>query len=118
MQLTIPTTTRKYFQLALELLRSIPPLNTLNSKELAVLAELLYWDYHYRALDKEIRWKMVFDYSTKLLIMDHAYVDEQSLNNYLTSLRKKDILFKKTIKTNFGLDPLNPILTINFKINE
>jgi len=118
MQLTIPTTPQKYFHMALELLRSIPPLDTLNSKELSVLAELLYWDYHYRALEKEIRWKMVFDYDTKLLIMDKVPCDEQSLNNNLTSLRKKGIIEKKMIKTNFGLDPMNPSLTINFKINE
>lgn len=118
MQLTIPTTPRKYFHMAMELLRSVPPLNTLTPKAISILAEILYWDYYYRDLDKEIRWKMVFDYDTKLKIMDNVPCDRQSLYNNISLLKKAGIVDNNTIKTNFGLNPDNPSITFNFKINE
>jgi len=121
MNIPIKTTMFRYFRQSLEILKVLPPLNTLRARELDVLAGFLYFDYKYRTVDIEARSKILFDYDTKLNIRELAIIDEQSFNNCLTSLRKKGIIKKRGIETNYGLT-ISPegtaSITFNFKINE
>ena len=118
MVIPIPTTLPKYFRQCLEIIRIIPPLNTLRPKELDVLAGLLYEDYKYSHLAPDVRSKIVFDYTTKMELRDRIHIDEQQFNNCLTSLRKKGILKKRGIETNYGINPDKPFITFEFKIKE
>jgi hypothetical protein len=118
MQLTIPTTSRKFFHESVKILRSVPPLNELRPQTLSLLAEILYWDYYYRDLPDNIRWKMVFDYDTTEKMMDKIPCDRQALYNNKHVLKKLNIIGDDTVKTNLGINPLTPSITINFKIND
>lgn len=119
MEITIPVKNeRKYFRICLEILRSIPPLNTLRYKELDVLAELLYWNDKYRNLDQKIRWQLMFSYENKLTMQEHTLCDAPQLDNCLTGLRKKGILVKRTLPKDFGITLSNPQIKFDFKINE
>ena len=113
----------KYFRQSLEVLKILPPLNTLRHRELDVLSGFLYFDYVYRDVEIGARSKILFDYDTKLSIRELVSIDEQSFNNCLTSLRKKGILKKRGIETNYGLTPvetehgITSAITFNFIIN-
>lgn len=101
----------------LEIIRSIAPLNSLRYKELDVLGEILYWNHVYRETPVEDRWKLVFNYDTKINMMDHIFMDTNQFNNCLTSLRKKGILKGKSIISTFGVSPEHSNITVNFKIS-
>lgn len=121
MEIKINTTGHKFFRQGLEILKILPPLNALRARELDVLAEFLYWDHFYRAIDIVTRQKILFDYDTKMAMKENIHIDEQSFNNCLTSLRKKGILKKRSIDTNYGLTPNDDgtaSIVFNFKIDE
>lgn len=119
MTVTIPTTHRLYFRQALQCLKVIPPLNKLTSKELDILAEFLYWNYHYKALDQKVRNKIIFNYETRVEMRDYLNMREAIYNNYLTSLRKKGVITNRGISTDYGLDPDKGAMVIfKFVISE
>ena len=114
----IPTDKRKYFRQALELLRPIPPINSLTNRELDVLSEFLYYNYIYKDIPEELRAKIIFDYDTKLAMREYLTMGEAIFNNILTLLRKKNVLTKRGIVNSYGLNPDNPDIVFKFKINE
>lgn len=118
MVIPITTTPREFFRMNLEILKSFPPFNLLRSKELDVLAEILFYNYKYKDIDALVRGKVIFDYSTKVEMRENLSMDEQSFNNHLTTLRKKGILDKRNINKTFGIDPITPVITFNFKLEE
>jgi hypothetical protein len=113
----IETNKRKYFRQALELLRPIPPINTLANRELDVLAEFLYYNDKYKDIASELRAKVIFDYDTKLAMREYLEMGEAPFNNILTSLRKKGVLPKRGVVNSYGLSPENPDIVFKFKIN-
>lgn len=116
MNIKIPTTHRQYFRQALEIMKSIPPLNSLRNKELDVLGQLLYFNHVYGDLEPAIRGKVIFDYDTKIDMMEYIGMDEASFNNNLTSLRKNKILKGRSIISTFGLNTTSPDITFKFLI--
>lgn len=116
MLLTIPTTLQKYFRLHLELIRSIPPLDTLRYKELDVLSQILYWNYVYKDVPKEDRSRLIFHYDNKIKMSDSIFMELSQFNNCLTSLKKKGVLKDKMAVSDFGVNPDNPVLQVDFKI--
>lgn len=120
MNIPIKTTMFRYYRQSLEILKVLPPLNTLRARELDVLAGFLYFDYKYRTVEIEARSKILFDYDTKMELKELISIDEQSFNNCLTSLRKKGVLKKRSIETNYGLTPNDDgtaSIVFNFKID-
>jgi hypothetical protein len=118
MTIPIPTDKRKYFRQALELIKPIPPINTLTNRELDVLAEFLYYNYKYRDIKEDLRAKIIFDYETKLAMREYLKMEEASFNNILTSARKKNILTKRGIVKDYGLNPDTPDILFKFSITE
>lgn len=104
----------------LELLRSISPVNKLVNSQLDVLAELLYFNYVYKNIDKVIRCKILFDYETKNKMKEYLGMGNQSFDNVLTALRKKNIITSRGLVSDFGIDPDNKDINLifNFKIND
>lgn len=102
----------------------LKPFHKLSTQHSTVLALLLY--YHYK-LSKEITnnkilWKSVFDYDTKILITEELNMSNASLENVLTSLRKKKVIINKEISPLY-IPNLNNIkekftININFKITD
>jgi len=118
MIIPIPANPRNFFRMSLELIKPIPPLNKLRPKELDVLSEFLYYNYKYKDLDPSVRWKVIFDYDTKMEMKEYLSMDEQSFNNHLTTLRKNNILSKRSIGNDFGITPEQPFIKFDFKLSE
>lgn len=118
MIIPIQTNKRLYFRQALEILKPIPPINTLANRELDVLAEFIYYNDKYRDIKEELRAKIIFDYDTKLAMREYLDMGEAPFNNILTSLRKKNILTKRGIISSYGLNLNNPDIVFKFKIDE
>ena len=69
----------------------------LNDNPLRVLAQLLYYNYVYRDIEESMRWKIVFDYDTKIKICDRLKMPNTHLNSYLSQLRRIGIVKKKSV---------------------
>jgi hypothetical protein len=118
MVIPITLSHRDFFRMNLEILKSFPPFSELRSKELDVLAEILFYNYKYKDIDPLVRGKVIFDYSTKVEMRSNLQMDEQSFNNHLTTLRKKGILDKRNLISNYGINPSTPVITFNFKLEK
>lgn len=66
----------------------------LTKQEMDVLALLLYHHYNLgkEITNKKILWKMVFDYEVKAKIKKELGLKDASLQNVLSSLRKKGVI--------------------------
>lgn len=90
----------------------------IHPKPLRVFALLLYYNYLYREYEDEIKWKMVFDYDTKVKIMETLDISEGQLNTYLSTLRTIKLLNKKSISKPFIFYPESGFeLTFRFDFN-
>lgn len=97
------------------------PLNKLRPKEIDVLSLLLYYNYLETPNFKrdEDRWRRVFDYSTKLLIREELQMEDYTLQNVLSSLRKKKVIKDNIIMDYYipKVDPKNNFqLIFNFNV--
>lgn len=93
----------------------------LNNQQQQVLSLLLYYHYKYKKeiTNNKILWKVLFDYDTKIKIMDDELFGEKgmnsnSLHNILTMLRKKNIIVDGEISKMFIPDLTSDCK--NFKI--
>ena len=77
----------------------------LNDNPLRVLAQLLYYNNHYKAYDEDTRWKMVFDYDTKIEICDKLGMPLGHLNSYLSQLRRLGIVVGKKVAVFYLVSP-------------
>ncbi len=91
----IPVKERDFFRTYLAVRQ---PFDKLREKDTDVFAELLYYEYKYSKIaDDNIKWKMVFDYSTRLEIASKLGISTDSIRNSLTYLRKKGKISKGNI---------------------
>ena len=118
MTTTIPTDKVKFFRQGIEILKHIPPLNKLTSRELDVLGYLLYYDYEYRTIEESLRGKLVFDYENRVKIRDFIGITEAGFNNLIKTLKTKGIIKGKQIIPKIKLDPENPEIIFKFKFDE
>lgn len=92
------------------------PLHKLPNQQQDVLALLLY--YHYKikheTTNEKILWKIVFDYDTKMKIKEDLDINDNTLQNVLSQLRKKKIIIDNKISSIFI--PSLELNTKNFKI--
>lgn len=88
----------------LDLFDIMSPFCYVTDRERDVLAELVNYYFEHKKLglnDSEI-FKIIFSYDYRRKMSDNIKVDDKSIsmddvNNYLSRLRKKKILFKNTI---------------------
>lgn len=87
----IPVTTKTLFKSYLSLTK---PINKLGPKEIDVLSLILYYNHIEKPNFKrnEDRWRKVFDYDTKMLIKEELDMKDYSLQNILSSLRRKKVI--------------------------
>ena len=91
----------------------------IHPKPLNVFALLLYYNYVYSNLAEDVKWKMVFDYKTKVAIMDSLGIKEGHLNTYLSTLRNMKLLNGKQISKPFIFYPDSGYeLTFKFAFDE
>lgn len=116
---TIPIGRKQLFYRWLELTK---PFHKLPKQQMMVLSWLLfYYDkYKNETNNDEIAWKLVFNYDTKLEIKETIGIKDQTLQNTLSALRKKNIIKGKRIMDNYipniESDATEFRLTFNFKI--
>lgn len=119
MTINIPTDNKKYFRQCLEILKVMPPLDDLSNRELDVLGGFLYYNYKYRDIkEDEVRYKIVFDYDIKIAICDEVGISEATMNNLLTSLRRKNILKGTALTSTYGINPETPQILFKFDIEK
>jgi len=101
----------------LELLK---PWHSLNNQQQQVLALLLYYHYLYKkdTTNNKILWKIVFDYDTRLKIVEDKVFEKgmttNTLNNIFTILRKKGVIVDNQVASVYI--PELEINSKNFKV--
>lgn len=106
----------------LELLK---PWHNLNNQQQQVLALLLYYHYLYKkdTTNNKILWKLVFDYDTKLKIMEDDIwkkgMTVNTLNNIFTILRRKNVIIDNQVSEVYipNLEIKNKSFKIVFNFN-
>ena len=88
----------------------------LHPKLLHVFSLFLYYNYIYRNLEEDKKWKMVFDYDTKVKIMNEVNINEGHLNTYISILRNMHLLTGKQISSPFIFYPESGF-ELTFKFN-
>lgn len=94
MRLNIDTTQKKVYRQVLEIIRSIPPLTKLRNRELDVLSILMYYNYKYRNVEEDIRWRVILDPSTKREMQKEIHMSEDAFNNNFSLIRKSGLIDK------------------------
>jgi len=94
MKLDIRTTQKKVFRQIVEVMRSIPPLNTLRNRELDVLAILMYYNFKYKDVEENIRWRIINDLNTRKEMQEDIEMTEDGFNNNMSLIRKAGLLDK------------------------
>lgn len=118
MRLNINTTQKKVYRQIVEVIRSIPPLDTLRSRELDVLAILMYYNYKYRTLTEELRWRLINDASTRKEMMAEIGMSEDVFTNNLSLVRKAGLIDRETGRLSKSLQIIvNKSLNISFNFN-
>jgi hypothetical protein len=92
MKLPIVTNERKFFRQVLELLRGIPPLDKLRNKELDLLAGIMFYNYLYRNLGEDIRWRVINNKTTKKELREYLGMGEDVYNNNISIIRKTGLV--------------------------
>lgn len=95
MRLTVNTDDVTFFRQILELLSGIPPLNKLRKRELDLLAMLMYYNYLYKDIDENLRWKIINNTATRKEIHYKLNMKEDIFNNNLSVVRKTGLLDKE-----------------------
>lgn len=92
----IPTTFKRFFRQYLEL---TSPFHKLRAREMDILALLCYFYYIEKSnfQREDDLWRKVFDYDTKLKIKLELGMEDYSLQNLLSSLRKKGVIMGNRI---------------------
>jgi len=96
------------------------PLSKLRPKEIDLLTEILYFNHRETPNFKreDDRWKKVFDYESKMIYKKALDIEDYTLQNLLTGLRKKKVVENNQVKKAFipDLSKDNLMLIFNFKV--
>jgi hypothetical protein len=90
---------------------------TLSDKPMRVLAQLLYFNDHYKDIPDQEREKYLFSREVKELMCTNLDMKEHHLNIYISQLRHLGILEGKMIKPIFVILADDRSLTFTFKLN-
>jgi len=91
----------------------------LHPKLLHVFALILYYNNLYKDLPEDQKWKKVFDYDTKVQMMNEVGINEGHLNTYISILRNYHLLTGKQISLPFIFYPESGFeLTFKFNYKE
>ncbi len=120
MERVIPITTniKQFYKQYLNLLK--PLLKThLSNGEINVLAELLYHNYTLRDIPLKQRSVLLFDYDTKIEIMNSLNTTLNTIDNTFYILRKKGYINNNVLLDYLAVMPTKEYtLTYKFKIND
>ena len=91
----------------------------LSSKPAETLAEVLYQNYKFRNIvtEAKYRWITVFDVENRRVMQDNLGIGDRNFSNFLTVLRKKDILKGIEVAERFVVYPLVEENEVSFKLS-
>lgn len=98
------------------------PFHKLTKQQQEVLGLILYYNHIYKreVPNDKLRWKLVFNYDTRMLIKEELSLKDGVFQNILTKLRKKTIIKNNivlpTYIPNIDLDSNVFKVIFNFKI--
>ena len=93
-KITIKTNQDKFFRQFLDLFRSIPPFNKLKSRELDILAQLLYYNNLNNDTDIKIRHIIVFSTELRKEMRENLDISVEVFNNNISGLKKHKLVTK------------------------
>ncbi len=116
--ININTNNKLFYRQYLELISNFPPINKLRTKELDLLALLMYeWDDKSN-IDEESRMYVILNKDTKKDIANELEVTPDNINTLLYSMRKNGVLNKDNepiLALRLGISS-NFVLKFNFII--
>ena len=115
MKLDVNTTQKKVFRQVVEIIRSIPPLDRLRNRELDVLAILMYYNYKYKDLEENIRWRIINDTSTRKEMQDEINMSNDVFINNISLVRKAGLLSKDGKLLSFLMFDVKDRYDVTFK---
>jgi len=102
-------------------LKFIKPFHNLPEQPMRILALVLYYYFEYKEkiTDDEIIWKMIFEYDTKVKILNELNIKNHTLENKFTDLRKRGVIKNNTVDKKFipDLNINSKEFQINFRFN-
>lgn len=116
----IPSTLKDLFSAYLTILK---PLNKLRDKEIDLMAYLLYQNELEKdtILKEDDRWNKILGTDGRVKIMQDLNISQYNLNNYLSSLRKKNAIVNNRVSKYYipkiENDTKNFQIIFNFNIN-
>lgn len=105
----------------------IGQLYNLSKMQSETLAEILYQNYKFKdiVVEDKYRWITVFDVENRRVMQDNMGIGDRNFGNFLTALRKRNILKGIEVDSNFVVYPKldaegNVLfnLSFNFKIGK
>lgn len=116
--ININTDAKKFFKQYLNIIRPLL-VPRLSNGELNILSELLYLNYLHKDVSPGIRGKLIFDYDNKIAIVDSLDSSLSTVNNAITSLRKKGYIAGRELKKDIIVLPNESFkLGFNFTIKD
>lgn len=117
LEIPIKTNEENIFYLWAKILGNFHPLNKLAEKDLKVYSEILKYFYKYKNTKEDLRWKMIFDYDTKLSMQENLGLSYASFSNSLTKLRKHGIIINGRVKEALLFKPdKDNVITFKFSL--
>lgn len=117
-EINITTSVNLFFRQWLETVKIFKPFSELRPKELDVFAELLKHNYLLKDIPETHRWKLVFDYDTKLKMKEYLKMKDETFQNILSALRGKKLIVENTIPKQYCIYPDDDnTLTFRYKLN-
>ena len=95
----------------------INPIIKLRKRELDVLAKLMYYNNEYKDLEESIRFKIVFDYDTKVKIAKELNISLDVLNNNFSELRNKKVILGNKLAKGFQIYHDKKVHKLTFKFD-
>lgn len=118
MKFNIETSPEKYFVQLVEILKILPPFNTLRKRQREVFAEILYYNHKFSGESEsdEIVNRLTFDHKTKEAIATKLIISKANLYNIYNELRQVNLLQKDAINPKYKFKYLQyPSITFTFQ---
>jgi len=119
MEINYPVKKENKFRLLLQLFATlrVNPFSSLRNRELEVYAELLNYYLKYKDMDQKDKYKLIFNYDTRLAIADTLGVHSiDIIYNVMSTLKKKGFIDEKGISEGLA-EKLLKFNTNSLKIN-
>lgn len=112
-EIKINTDRKKFFRQYVEILK---PICKLRGRDADVLAELLYQSYIRKDINSlSDRFRLIFDYNTKMTICEELNMGIAGFGNSLTQLRRKGVIGKgNVINPGYLINPDDDIVSIKY----